>query len=173
MIFNFQESIACTFIVFNFQEETNVYRKAYQTVSTFNFRELKFKWVKIYHQCVVYKLYREFQSLSVQFYSSVISDSLQPHGLQHTRLPYITNSWSLLKRVHLIGDAIQQSHALSSNILLPSVSPTSGSFLMSQLYASDDQRTGASASASVPPMSTPDWFPLGLIGLISLQYKGL
>ena len=93
-------------------------------MSTFNFRELKFKWVKIYHQCVVCKLHREFQSLLVRFYHSVIYDSLQPHGLQHIRLPYVTNSWSLLKHVHLVDDAIQQSHALSSNILLPSIFPS-------------------------------------------------
>ena len=51
--------------------------------------------------------------------------------------------------------------------------PASGSFLMSQLYTSDGQRIGASAWASVPPMSIPNWFPLGLTGLIPLQYKGL
>ena len=51
--------------------------------------------------------------------------------------------------------------------------PASGSFLMSQLFASGGQSTGASASASVLPIYIHDWSPLGLTGLISLQSKGL
>ena len=51
--------------------------------------------------------------------------------------------------------------------------PASGSFPMSQLFAWGSQRTGVSASASVLPMNIQDWFPLGLTGLISLQFKGL
>ena len=49
----------------------------------------------------------------------------------------------------------------------------SGSFQMSQFFISDDQSIGASASASVLPMNIQDWFPLGLTGWISLQFKGL
>ena len=49
--------------------------------------------------------------------------------------------------------------------------PESGSFLMSQLFASGSQSIGASASASVLPMNIEDWFPLGLTGLISLLSK--
>ena len=48
----------------------------------------------------------------------------------------------------------------------------SGSFLMSQLFASGGQSIRASASASVLPMNIQDWFPLRLTGLISLQSKG-
>ena len=51
--------------------------------------------------------------------------------------------------------------------------PASGSFPMSQLFASGDQSTGASASASVLPMDIQNWFILGLTGLNSLQSKGL
>ena len=51
--------------------------------------------------------------------------------------------------------------------------PASGSFLMSQLFASDGQSPGASTSASVLLMTIQDWFPLGLTDLISLQSKGL
>jgi len=51
--------------------------------------------------------------------------------------------------------------------------PASESFLRSQFFASGGQSIGVSASASVLPMSIEDWFPLGLIGLVSLQYKGL
>ena len=51
--------------------------------------------------------------------------------------------------------------------------PASGSFPMSQLFASSGQRIGASASASVLPMNIQGWFPSGLTGLISLLSKGL
>ena len=51
--------------------------------------------------------------------------------------------------------------------------PESGSFQMSQFLASGDQRIGVSASASVLPMNTQDWSPLGWTGWISLQSKGL
>ena len=51
--------------------------------------------------------------------------------------------------------------------------PASGSFPMSQFFASDGQRIGVSASASVLPMNVQDWFPLGWTGSISLQSKGL
>ena len=51
--------------------------------------------------------------------------------------------------------------------------PASGSFPMSQFFASGGQSIGVSASASVLPMNIQDWFPLGLTGLISLQSKGL
>ena len=51
--------------------------------------------------------------------------------------------------------------------------PASGSFPMSQLFASGGQSTGVSASTSVLPMNTQDWFPLGWTDWISLQSKGL
>ena len=51
--------------------------------------------------------------------------------------------------------------------------PASGYFPMSQFFASRGQSIGASASASVLPMNIQDWLPLGLTGLISLQFKGL
>ena len=58
-------------------------------------------------------------------------------------------------------------------LLPPSIFPASGSFPMSQLFASGGQRIRASASASVLPMNTQDWAPLGWTGWISLQSKGL
>ena len=75
--------------------------------------------------------------------------------------------------VHWITDAIQPSHHLIpfSSCLLSF--PASGSFPMSQFFASGDQSIGASASASVFPKYIQDWFPLGLTGWISLQSKGL
>ena len=73
--------------------------------------------------------------------------------------------------VHQMGDAIQQSHPLSSPS--PAFNLSSGSFLMSQFFASGGQSIGVSASASVFPINILDWFPLRLTGLISLQSKGL
>ena len=59
-------------------------------------------------------------------------------------------------------------------LLLPTIFPEgSGSFPMSQLFASGGQSIGVSASTSVLPMNIQDWFPLGLMGLTSLQSKGL
>ena len=55
----------------------------------------------------------------------------------------------------------------------PQSFPASGSFQMSQLFASGGQSVGVSASISVPPMNTQDWSPLGWIDWISLQSKGL
>ena len=76
--------------------------------------------------------------------------------------------------VHRVSDGIQLSPAL----FIPFSSchqsfQASGSFPMSQFFASGDQSIGVSASASVLPMNIQNWFPLGLIGLISLQSKGL
>ena len=55
----------------------------------------------------------------------------------------------------------------------PQPFPSSGSFSMSQVFASEGQSIGASASASVLPMNIQNWFPLGLTGLIFLLFKGL
>ena len=76
--------------------------------------------------------------------------------------------------VHWVGDAIQpsQSSVIPFFLCLQSF-PASGSFLMSQFFPSGGQSIGASASASVLPMSIQDWFPLGWTGLIPLQCKGL
>ena len=67
--------------------------------------------------------------------------------------------------------AISSSDALFS--FCPQSFPASGTFPMSQLFASDGQNIGVSASASVFPMNIQDWFPLGWTGWISLQSKGL
>ena len=75
--------------------------------------------------------------------------------------------------VHWVGDAIQPSHPLVSSFSCFQSFPASGSFFMNQFVTSGSQSIGASASASVLPTNTQDWFPLGLTGLISLQSKGL
>ena len=109
----------------------------------------------------------------VQFSCSVVSDSLQPHGLQHTRLPCpsptpgaCSNSCpsSLWYHPTISSSALPFSFCLESF-------PASGSLPMSQFLTSGDQSIGT--SASVLPMNIEYWFPLGLIGLISLQSKGL
>ena len=76
--------------------------------------------------------------------------------------------------VHRVNDAIQPSHPLlSPSPPAPKSLPASESFPMSQLFASGGQSIGLSASASVLPMNTQDWSPLGWTGWISLQSKGL
>ena len=104
-----------------------------------------------------------------------MSDSLQPHGLQHARLPCpsptpgaCSNSCPLSQWCHpiILSSIIPFSSCLQS-------SPASGSFPMSQFFPSGGQRIEAEASTSVLPMNSQDWFPLGLIGWISLQSKGL
>ena len=73
--------------------------------------------------------------------------------------------------VHWVGDTISSSIIPSSSCLQSC--PASGSFPRSQFFASNGQNIRVSASASVLPITTQDWFPLGLTGLISLQFRGL
>ena len=85
-----------------------------------------------------------------------------------------TSSWSLLKLMS-IESVMPSSHLILCRplLLLPSIFPASGSFQMSQLFASGGQSIGVSASASVLPMNIQDLFPLGWTEWISLQSKGL
>ena len=109
------------------------------------------------------------------FSHSVMSNYLRPHGQQHSRHPCP----SPFPRACSISCPLSRlCHPTISSSIAPFFSylqsfPVSGSFLMNQLYASDAQSIGASASASVLPMNIQDWFPLGLTGLISLLFKGL
>ena len=105
----------------------------------------------------------------------VMSDSLWPHGLQLARPPCPSpspkvspSSCPLHQWCH---PAISSSAALFA--FCPQSFPASGTFPMSQLFASDDQNTTASASTSALPMCIQGWFPLRLTGLISLLSKGL
>ena len=105
----------------------------------------------------------------------VVSDSLQPHALQHARPPCP----SLSSRVCSNSCPLNRwCHPTNSSSVIPFSScpqsfPASGSFQMSQLFPSGGQSIGVSASASVLPMNIQGWFLLGLTGLISLQSKGL
>ena len=106
---------------------------------------------------------------------SVVSDSLRHHGLQHTRLPCPSPTPGACSNS---GSSSWWCHPTTSSSVIPFSSSiqsfsASGSFLMSRLFISDSQSTGASASASVLLIKIQDWFPLGLTGLISLQSKGL
>ena len=88
-----------------------------------------------------------------------------PGLLVQRQLPESTQT-----HVHWVSDAIQPSHPLSSPS--PVLNLSSGSFQISQLFASGGQSIGVSASASVLPMNTQDWSPLGWTGWISLPSKG-
>ena len=86
----------------------------------------------------------------------------------------ITNSLSLLKLMS-IKSGMPSNHLILCCVPLssyPQSFPASGSFPMSQFFASGGQSIGVSASTSVLPVNIQDWFPLGLTGLISLQSKG-
>ena len=112
---------------------------------------------------------------SVQFCHSVVSDSLRPHELQHSRPPCPSPT----RRVHSNSCPLSRwcHPAISSSVVpfssCPQSLPASGSFPMSQLIAWGGQNIGVSASASVLSMNTQDWSPLGWTGWISLQSKGL
>ena len=113
--------------------------------------------------------------LLLSFSCSVVSNSLQPHRLQHAKLPYpsptpgaCSNSCPSSQWFH---PAISSSVAPFSFCLRSFPAPRS--FPMSWLFLSGGQSTGASASASVLPMNIQDWFPLGWTGLFSLLSKGL
>ena len=133
------------------------------------------------HRCVCVCIYnfKVFNwitvALSAQFSHLVMSDSLQPHELQHTRPPCP----SLTPGVHPNPCPLcRWCHPTVSSSVVPFFSclqsfPASGSFQMSQLFASGGQCIGVSASASVLPMNIQGWFPLGWTGWISLQSKGL
>ena len=112
---------------------------------------------------------------SVQFSRSVVSDSLWPHEPQHARPPCSSST-----------PGVYSNSCPSRQWCHPSISPSvvpfsscpqsflaSGSFQVSQLFASGGQTIGVSASRSVLPMNIQDWFPLGWTGWISLQSKGL
>ena len=111
---------------------------------------------------------------SVQLSHSVVSNSLRPHDLQHTRLPCpsptpraYSNSCPSSQWCHrtILSSVIPFSHLQSF--------PALGSFPMSQFFKSGGQSIGVSASASVLPMNIQDWYPLGWTGWIFLQSKGL
>ena len=113
--------------------------------------------------------------LLLLFTHSVLSNSLKPHILQHARFPHPSLvprvCWNLCSLSQWCYLTISSSATLFSSC--PQSFPAPGSFPMSRLFISGGQSIGASASASVLPMNIQGWFPLGLIGLVSLLSKGL
>ena len=115
------------------------------------------------------------QFSSIQYSHSVVSNSLRPCGLQHTRLPCpsptpgaFSNSCPLSWWCHLtiLSSVVHFSSCLQSF-------PTSRSFPVSQFFASGGQSIGVSASSSVLPVNTQDWSPWGWTDWIFLESKGL
>ena len=112
---------------------------------------------------------------SDQFSRSGLCDSFRPHELQHARPPCPSPTPGLY------SDSCPLSrwcHPTISSSVMPFSSclqsfPASGSFQMSQFFASGGQSIGVSASASVVPMNSQDWFLLGWTGWVSLKSKGL
>ena len=123
-----------------------------------------------------------FSKNSVQFSHSVMSDSLRPHGLQHTRLPCPSPTPRACS--HSCPSVMPSNHLILCRplLLLPSIFPrirvfSSESVLVAKVlefgHQSGGQSIRVSASTSVLPMNIQDWFPLGWTGWISLQSKGL
>ena len=115
------------------------------------------------------------QFSSVQFSCSVVSNSLWPHELQHTRPPCPSPTPGVHSDSH---PSSQWYHPAISSLVVPFSScpqslPASESFPMSQLFAWGDKSTGVSALASVLPKKSQGWSPSEWTGWISLQSKGL
>ena len=112
---------------------------------------------------------------SVQFSHSVMTDSLWSHGLRHVRPPCPLPTPRVYPNLSPLS---RWCHPTISSSVIPFSSclqsfSASGSFQMSQLYASGGQSIGVSASTSVLPVNTQDWSRLGWTGWISLQSRGL
>ena len=112
---------------------------------------------------------------SVQFSCSVMSDSLWPHELQHTRPPCPSSTLGVYPNPYPLS---QWCHPSISSSVIPFSScsqsfPASGSFQMSQLFTSGGQSIRVSAPRLALPMNTQDWSPLGWTSWISLRSKGL
>ena len=118
--------------------------------------------------------YGERREQANQF-SSVVSNSLQPHGLQHARLPCSSPTPGVYPSPCPLSWWCHPT--ISSSVVPFSSCPqsfrASGSFPMSRFFTSGGQSIGVSASASGLPKNIKDWFPFGWTGWISLQSKGL
>ena len=114
-------------------------------------------------------------SRGIQFSCSVLSSSLRPHGLQHSKPPCSSptpgvhpNSCPLSRWCHpAVSSSVVPFFSCLQSFL------ASGFFQMSQLFASGGQSIGVSTSISDHPMNIHDWSPWGWTGWISLQSKGL
>ena len=116
-----------------------------------------------------------FCCFSVQFSCSVVSNSLQSHGPQHARPPWPSPTPGVYSDSCPLS---QWCHPTISSSVVPFSScpqscPASGSFPVSQFFASGGHSIRVSASTSVLPKNIQDWFPLGWTGWMSLQSRGL
>ena len=122
-------------------------------------------WKKTKHK-TYFKFASSVQFSSIQFSCSVVSDSLRPHELQHSRPPCPSPT----PGVHSKSCPLSRwCHPTISSSVIPfsfhlQSFPASGFFQMSQFFASGGQSIGASASASVLPMNIQNWFPLRWTG---------
>ena len=111
--------------------------------------------------------------LSVQFSSSVVSDSLRPHESQHFRPPCPSPAPGVYPNSR--PSSWWCHPAISSSVVpfssSPQSLPASGSFPVSHLFGWSGRSIGVSASASVLPVNTQDWSPLGWTGWISLLLR--
>ena len=146
-------------------QRVNRYMKRHSTSLKIREIQIKLRWEITSHQS---------ESVS-QFSRSVVSDSLWPHESQHARPPCPSQTPRIYSNScpssWLCHPAISFSVIPFSS--WPQSPPVSGSFLLSQFSTSGGQSVGVSASASILPMNTQDWSPLGWTGWISLQSKGL
>ena len=125
-----------------------------------------FKKHRTYHISMSLKI-DSLSKLSVSTQFSSVTQScltLQPHGLQHARLPCPSPTPEACSNSCPLS---QGCHPTISSSIVPFSSrlqsfPSSGSFQMSQFFASGGQSIGASASASVLPMNIQDWFPVNI-----------
>ena len=132
-------------------------------------------WSYFSYICNGIKIINAEKVSSVQFSRSVMSDSFWPHELQHAGPPRSSPTSEVYSNSCPLS---RWCHSAISSSVIPFSShlqsfPASGSFQMSQLFPSGGQSTGVSASASVLPMNTQDWAPLGWTGWISSLSKEL
>ena len=147
------------YIYIYFYKSFSLHNKTSTVISNMNFLTNKIPWERI---VVV-------QSLScVQLFATPWTAARQA-SLSFRERPWVcSNSWPLTQWCHLTI-----SSSVPSFSPCPQSFPASGSFPVSQIFASGGQSIGASTSASVLPMNIQDWFPLGWTGWISLLSEGL
>ena len=131
--------------------------------------------VQNWQHCVIAKDWNHLNIQQLLFIHSVMFDSLQPHALQHTRLPCPSPPPGVWSNSCLLSP---RYFPTISSFVIPFSSclqsfPASGSFPISHLFASDGQKIEALVLVSILPMIIQGQFPLGLTGLISLLSKGL
>ena len=147
----------------------------YKCNEHFDVLPVRFADIPVLNLCVIWVL-KSYGWPSVQF-SSVTQSCPTLCDPMNCSTPGLPVHHHLLEftqtHVHRVGDAIQPSHPLIPFSSCPQSLPAPGSFSMSQLFAWGGQSIGVSASASVLPMNTQDWSPLGWTGWISLKSKRL